>query len=185
MAQVNFNVEEGKFTQQELCEAAGLDRGTVDTWIIRGVLHTTKVGGRIIRGRRLFSILAIFEAAVIGELVTSSAIGPSDGAKIAKCAAANWNTKDDWKPMVLRSVEASLPYKNVYLLARRFDGEWLTQDCFGDDKAGPEFKPMRSYQELLNHSFVVVPASYILARVYLACNKMLPASSESNQRRNQ
>ena len=49
-----------------------LDSVTVDTWLLRGIMHTTKVGGRILRGRRLFSVLAIFEAAVIGELVAFS-----------------------------------------------------------------------------------------------------------------
>src|SRR6202047_5292132 len=49
------------FSQRELCQITGLDTVTVDTWLIRGILETTKVDGRVLRGRRLFSVLTIFD----------------------------------------------------------------------------------------------------------------------------
>jgi hypothetical protein len=61
---------------------------TVDTWLIRGILETTKVDGRVLRGRRLFSVLAIFEAKVTADLVSELAMGPSEASKVARCAGA-------------------------------------------------------------------------------------------------
>ena len=47
-----MDVQVGIFTQAELCQVTGLNSVTVDTWLIRGILRTTKVGGRTLRGRR-------------------------------------------------------------------------------------------------------------------------------------
>ena len=64
-----MDVRAATFSQRELCQITGLDMVTVDTWLIRGILETTKVDGRVLRGRRLFSVLAIFEAKVTADLV--------------------------------------------------------------------------------------------------------------------
>ena len=66
-----MDVRAATFSQRELCQITGLDTVTVDTWLIRGILETTKVDGRVLRGRRLFSVLTIFEAKVT-ELSTPS-----------------------------------------------------------------------------------------------------------------
>ena len=66
-----------------------LDTVTVDTWLIRGILETTKVDGRVLRGRRLFSVLAIFEAKLTADLVSELAMGPSEASKVARCAGAD------------------------------------------------------------------------------------------------
>jgi hypothetical protein len=76
-SKVEMDVQAGIFTQAELCQVSGLNSVTVDTWLIWGILRTTKVGGRTLRGRRLFSVLAIFEAKVTGELVTRLSLPPS------------------------------------------------------------------------------------------------------------
>ena len=44
---------------------------------VRGILETTKVDGRVLRGRRLFSVLTIFEAKVTADLVNELAMGPA------------------------------------------------------------------------------------------------------------
>jgi hypothetical protein len=54
---------QGKWTsvppsQRELCQITELDTVRADTWLIMGILETTKVDGRVLRGRRLFSVLA-------------------------------------------------------------------------------------------------------------------------------
>ena len=59
--QGQMDVRAATFSQRELCQITGLDTVTVDTWLIRGILETTKVDGRVLRGRRLFSVLTIFE----------------------------------------------------------------------------------------------------------------------------
>ena len=54
---------QGKWTsvppsQRELCQITELDTVRADTWLIMGILESTKVDGRVLRGRRLFSVLA-------------------------------------------------------------------------------------------------------------------------------
>jgi hypothetical protein len=60
-----MDVQAGIFTQAELCQVTGLNSVTVDTWLIRGILRTTKVGGRTLRGRRqeFFPVMAPRSAA--------------------------------------------------------------------------------------------------------------------------
>jgi hypothetical protein len=83
-----MDVRAATFSQRELCQITGLDTVTVDTWLIRGILETTKVDGRVLRGRRLFSVLAIFEAKVTADLVSGLAMPPSEASKVARCAAS-------------------------------------------------------------------------------------------------
>ena len=95
------------FRKRNVCQITGLDTVTVDTWLIRGILETTKVDGRVLRGRRLFSMLAIFEATVTAELVNGLAVPPSEASKVARCATADWNAPGDWKRKVVEAIERS------------------------------------------------------------------------------
>ena len=90
-----MDVRAATFSQRELCQITELDMVTVDTWLIRGILETTKVDGRVLRGRRLFSVLAIFEAKVTADLVNGLAMPPSEASKVARRAAA-----DGMRPMI-------------------------------------------------------------------------------------
>ena len=105
---------------------AQFDTVTVDTWLIRGILETTKVDGRVLRGRRLFSVLAIFEAKVTADLVSGLGMGPSEASKVARCAAADWNAPDDWKRKVVEAIERSANVARVFLLVARADEGWVT-----------------------------------------------------------
>src|ERR1700733_10522776 len=102
-----MDVRAATFSQRELCQIIGLDTVTVDTWLIRGILETTKVDGRVLRGRRLFSVLAIFEAKLTADLVSELAMGPSEASKVARCAGADWHAPDDWKRKVVEAIERS------------------------------------------------------------------------------
>jgi hypothetical protein len=121
-----MDVQAGIFTQAELCQVTGLNSVTVDTWLIRGILRTTKVGGRTLRGRRLFSVLAIFEAKVTSELVTRLSLPPSEASEVARCAAADWNTADDWKFGVITAIERSAKFASVFLMIVRTEDGWRT-----------------------------------------------------------
>jgi hypothetical protein len=83
-SKVEMDVQAGIFTQAELYKVSGLNSVTVDTRLIRDILRTTKVGGRTLRWRRLFSVLAIFEAKVTGELVTRLSLPPSEASEVAR-----------------------------------------------------------------------------------------------------
>ena len=98
-----MDVRAATFSQRELCQITGLDTVTVDTWLIRGILETTKVDGRVLRGRRLFSVLAIFEAKLTADLVSELAMGPSEASKVGE----DWYVLDEWKCKVVEVIERS------------------------------------------------------------------------------
>src|SRR5947209_7968659 len=78
------------FSQAELCEAAGIDHETANNWIKRGLLETTAVGGRRMRGRRLFSMLEIYKAHLMQEMIKYLGIPPSHCVEIANRAIAEF-----------------------------------------------------------------------------------------------
>lgn len=175
-----MDVQTGIFTQAELCQITGLDSVTVDTWLIRGILQTTKLGGRTLRGRRLFSMLAIFEAAVTGELVNRLAMPPSEAAKVAKCAAGDWNAPDDWKPRVIKAIDRSANITHVFLILARTDDGWVTIPSYGNK--APWFEPRSKYEKWLTRPFAVLPASDLLSSVYKKCKEISSGSIESKLR---
>ena len=117
-------------------QITGLDTVTVDTWLIRGILETTKVDGRVLRGRRLFSVLTIFEAKVTADLVNELAMGPSEASNVARCAGADWHAPDDWKRKVVEAIERSANVARVFLLVARADEGWITIPSYAN-KNGP------------------------------------------------
>jgi hypothetical protein len=179
MAQAEFNAEAAIFTQEELCVVAGLPRATVDAWLFRGNLERPKVAGRTLRGVRLFSALAIFEAKFIGELVTILDIGPSEAAKVLKC---DWNAKNaDWKLKVVQAVDRSVQLASVYLLIKRRGGGWITQICYGD-KDGP-FEIGKGHEKWLAEAFAVLPISLMLTTVLKGCKEIRNSPDQSRTRR--
>ena len=111
-----MDVRAATFSQRELCQITGLDTVTVDTWLIRGILETTKVDGRVLRGRRLFSVLAIFEAKVTADLVSGLAMPPSEASKVARCSVL-------------------LVDHHLLSLAKHIDGHFLELDALRGDLA--------------------------------------------------
>ena len=174
-----FDVQTGVFTQGELSAITGLNTMMVDTWLIRGILQTTKVGGRTLKGRRLFSVLAIFEAAVIGELVSRLAMGPSEAAKVARCAAADWNTPEDWKTTVVAAAERSAKVTNVFLIIVRTEDGWRTVPVYGDRNAPPVFEPRSKYEGWFATALGILPASDLLSSVYVKCRKIATEGKDS------
>jgi hypothetical protein len=174
-----MDVQTGTFTQAELCQVTGLNNVTVDTWLIRGILQTTKVGGRTLRGRRLFSVLAIFEAAVVGELVNRLAMAPSEAAKVARCAAADWNTADDWKPRVITAIERSAKLTNVFLIIVRTEDGWRTVPVYGDRNGPPVFEPRSKYEGWFATALGILPASDLLSSIYVKCRKIATEGKDS------
>jgi hypothetical protein len=165
-----MDVQAGIFTQGELCQVTGLDTVTVDTWLLRGVLRTAKVGGRTLRRRRLFSVLGIFEAAVSSELVTHLAMGPTEAAKVARCASTDWAKPDDWKPRIISAVDRSAKVTSVFLLVARKGTDWRTKPVYGSKT--PWFTPESEYEKWTTATFAVLPASDLLASVYKECVKL-------------
>ena len=174
---VEMDVQVGIFTQAELCQVTGLNSVTVDTWLIRGILRTTKVGGRTLRGRRLFSVLAIFEAKVTGELVTRLSLPPSEASEVARSAAADWDTADDWKPRVITAIERSAKFASVFLMIVRTEDGWRTIPVYGNRNGPPLFEPRSKYEKWFANPLGILPASDLLSSVYVRCREISNSQS--------
>src|SRR6476659_475660 len=167
-----MDVRAATFSQRELCQITGLDTVTVDTWLIRGILETTKVDGRVLRGRRLFSVLTIFEAKVTADLVNELAMGPSEASKVARCAGADWHAPDDWKRKVVEAIERSANVARVFLLVARADEGWITIPSYANKNGPPRFEPLAKYEKWLARPLAVLPASDLLSFVYKKCEQI-------------
>jgi hypothetical protein len=181
--QGKMDVQAATFSQKELCQITGLDTVTVDTWLIRGILETTKVDGRVLRGRRLFSMLAIFEATVTAELVNGLAVPPSEASKVARCATADWNAPGDWKREVVEAIERSANVARVFLLLVRVDHGWATIPSYANKNGPPRFEPMSKYERWLARPLAVLPASDLLSSVYEKCEQIRSGSDETKSRK--
>ena len=178
-----MDVRAATFSQRELCQITGLDTVTVDTWLIRGILETTKVDGRVLRGRRLFSVLTIFEAKVTADLVSELAMGPSEASKVARCAGADWHAPDDWKRKVVEAIERSAHFARVFLLVARADEGWVTIPSYANKNGPPRFEPLSKYERWLARPLAVLPASDLLSFVYKKCEQIRNGSDDSGSRK--
>ena len=156
---------------------------TADTWLIRGILETTKVDGRVLRGRRLFSVLAISEAKVTADLVNELAMGPSEASNVARCAGADWHAPDDWKRKVVEAIERSTHVARVFLLVARADEGWVAIPSYANKNGSPRFEPMLKYETWLARPLAVLPASDLLSFVYKKCEQIRNDSDDSRSRK--
>lgn len=168
------------FTQNEVGEILRRNKATLDTWLLRGILQRTKVGGRSLR-TRLFSVEAIFEAKLIDELAIRLAIPASEAKQVARCATADWDMKDGWKPRVARAIERSARIASVYLLIKRRGEGWITKTCYGD-KDGP-FKVIRNNEKWLDEAFAVLPVSLMFETVVKKCEEIQSRSDDTKTRK--
>jgi hypothetical protein len=134
-------------------------------------------------GRRLFSVLAIFEAKLTADLVSELAMGPSEASKVARCAGADWHAPDDWKRKVVEAIERSANVSRVFLLVARVDEGWVTIPSYGNKNGSPRFEPMSKYEKWLARPLAVLPASDLLSFVYEKCEQIRRGSDNPRSRK--
>ena len=147
------------YSQKELCAVAGLDTVTVDTWLNRGLLEKTPIGRRMLRGRRLFSTLSIFEAKTMAELVKELSMPASDASKVARCAAGDWGDPHDWKHGVVAGFDRSVNVARVFLLIAKKNDGWITIPVFAGKHGLPLFEPNVNYAKYMKQIVGILPAS--------------------------
>jgi hypothetical protein len=139
--------------------------------------------GKSQTGRRLFSVLAIFEAKVTADLVSGLAMPPSEASKVARCAAADWHAPDDWKRKVVEAIERSANVSRVFLLVAQFDEGWVTIPSYANKNGPPRFEPMSKYEKWLARPLAVLPASDLLSFVYKKCEQIRNGSDNARSRK--
>jgi Asp-tRNA(Asn)/Glu-tRNA(Gln) amidotransferase B subunit len=160
------------FSQAELCDAAGIENETANNWIKRGLLEPTKVGGRKIRGRRLFSLLDIFKAHLMNEAIKHLAMPPSQSAQIAKQAITTFikteellQIRDDQKPEP--TVACVVQQGNQWIVDVRAGGRALKSLLSRIDKEA----------RLKEHPFAIFPISQAFNLVHQKCLEFLRTTS--------
>jgi hypothetical protein len=153
------------FSQAELCEAAGIDRETANNWIKRGLLETSRLGGRKLRGRRLFSMLEICKAHLMNEVIKYLAIPVSDAAELASQAIAAFV-----KTERLTRIEDRQEAAFALALVSRQRAQWVV-DLRRGGKALFSEKEAREAR----HPLAILPIAQAFVAIHQQCVKYLGA----------
>jgi len=148
------------FSQAELCQVAGIDHETANNWVKRGLLDTAAVGGRKMRGRRLFSLLDICKAHLMNEAVRSLSIPPSHCAEIVNKAMTQFV-----KAEKLDHIEDDRDIHFTVALVTRRRGTWITELRTDGD-------PRKELQQA-SHAMAMWPISQAFTSVHRQCAKVL------------
>lgn len=174
---LGFGVKEPVLSQTQFCEIAGIDMGTANNWVARKVLTPTEIGGRQIKGTRLYSVAKAFQGRLIGELVNYHKVPPSDAAKVAeKVADAGWI--GHWT----RAFERGGSGISSFMLVAWIGGRVAYQQIAGDASTGyPDFSSVRKddLDCFFEHPFIVLPLSRLYREVYEKSCEILARDSRS------
>jgi hypothetical protein len=160
------------FSQAELCEAAGIDRQTANNWVKRGLLETSTLGGRKLRGRRLFSMLEICKAHLMNQAIKCLAIPVSDAAEVVSEAIAAFVKTEK----LTRIEDDHEPSFAVTLVSRHRD-RWIT-DLRRGGKALFSEKESRE----VRYPVAVLPISQAFVAIHHQCAKFLRADRRVRRR---
>jgi hypothetical protein len=160
-----LDLHEPIYSQAELCEVAGTDRITINNRIHSGVLIPGEVSDRRLQGRRLFSVITIFEVKLTTELVNCFRIPPSAAASIAK------KTTDghQWMWVVARGMESKRPAEYVGFVYWSDECQELTA------VVEPMAESHRKVQ-FIERPLLVLPLSRFFTSIYEKCLQILAAS---------
>jgi hypothetical protein len=168
-------------SQPQFCLAAGVDMATANNWVARKILEPTEIGGRQIKGTRLYSIGKTFEGRVIGELVQQR-LGPVvalegllKAANVAKLA-----TKGGWVEHWARALEQNRPSVTGFIILvwskDSYDGQWVN----AEDSGWPDFSSVPNLRRrFLDHPFTVLPVTTLFKDVWHKCMTMLAADPKA------
>lgn len=169
-----FGVKDPVLSQSQFCEVAGIDMTTANNWVARKVCLPTEIGGRHIKGTRLYSVTKAFEGKLIGELVKYHKIPPSDAARVAeKVVSAGWI--GHWT----KAFESGDPYIPSFMLVAWISGRVAFQQIAGDAVSRrPDFSSVRAsdVDYFLEHPFIVLPLSQLYLGVFNKCSAILSGS---------
>jgi hypothetical protein len=168
------------FTSGEAARIAGISDNTFGVWLLRGHVRAAREERKTSkrrrpRGGRLFSVVTIFEAKIVRQLVENLAITPSEATKIAQIAAAG-----DWKQQVISGLPSSPP--PISLLVSRVAEHWQVIDYRAEVGGIPvrrEEDSSAAIDAMTKSPFAVLPVALPLAFVYQHCLQFLTGSDQS------
>jgi hypothetical protein len=181
MNQADVDVKAPILSQPQFCEAAGVDMMTANNWIARGVLKPSEIGGRQIKGTRLYSITKAFEGRIIAELVKQG-IGPaqSSEALVAGARVASVATRGGWVEHWARAFDAKRPFVSAFMVLA-WSGDCYDAQLVSGNQAGwPDFSAVPDMRRrFFGHPFVVLPIADFFLDVWKKSVVMLKADRQS------
>lgn len=154
---------------------------TANNWVARKVLEPTEIGGRQIKGTRLYSISKAFEGRIIIELVKHQKIGPGDAAKVVEAAQiAALATKGGWVEHWARALDANRSLVTAFMVVAWSNDCYDAQVINGDASALPDFSSVPNMRRrFFKHPFLVLPHKDLFVDVWKKCVAIL--ASEQKQ----
>jgi hypothetical protein len=183
-ARNQLDLNEAQFSQLELCEAAGITMSTANNWILTGVIRPAPTTGRRTRKPRSFSLLTIYEAKVIGELVKAKALdtSPTTAAAIARRTTAKGHT---WHLSIPGNLARGSSLLDVFGIVFWSDQcrDWdVWVDPPTDDMLRINLKTIaeeRGEPRLAERPILVLPVGRYFVTVYKSCQAMVEASPKA------
>jgi hypothetical protein len=168
-------------SQPQFCFAADVDMLTANNWVARKVLQPTEIGGRQIKGTRLYSITKAFEGRIIIELVKHQKIGPGDAAKAVEAAKiAALATKGGWVEHWARALDANRSLVAAFMVVACSNDCYDAQVINGNASGWPDFSSVPNMRRrFFKHPFLVLPHKDLFVDVWKKCVAML--ASEQKQ----
>jgi hypothetical protein len=161
MSMKNPDVNSPVLSQPEFCSVTGLSMKATNNLVDRRIFLPSEIGGRHVKGTRLYSIAKAFQGKIINETTTHNKITLGDAAAIAELG-----TKGGFIEHWARAQDANRPYVPAYMVVA-----W-TKDCYeaqviSGGKAGwPDFSSVPNLRRrFFAHPFLLLPLSDLFFEV--------------------
>jgi len=185
-ARNQLDLNEPQFSQLELCKAAGITMPTANNWILTGVIRPAPTAGRRTRKPRSFSLLTIYEAKVIGELVKAKGLdtSPTTAAAIARRTTAKGHTWYLSIPGHLTRGSSPLDYFGIVFWSDQCRDWDVWVDPPSDNIVRINLKTIaekRGEPRLAERPILVLPVGRYFVTVYKICQAMVEASPKAEE----
>lgn len=172
-----IDMSEPQFTQKEASQISGLPNKTINNWIDRGYLQLSTIGGRVIPGRRLYSIMDMIRMAVMCECNALASVPPSGLTEISNNIIHQvWTeTERDGNGQLVRGASSYYVVHHDTEKGKTI-GNWYFQMPDGGDFYDRDPKLYSTTAQtvgLPRHACLMIPVSRIAGRVFLKATDLL------------
>jgi hypothetical protein len=176
MRRGGVDIKQPILSQPQFCRAAGIDMVMANNLVARRILLPTEIGGRHIKGTRLYSISKAYEGRIISETATHHKVPLADAAAIGRLA-----TEGGYIEHWARALDADKPLIAAFMVVAWSKGCYDKQIISADEKtAWPDFSSVPNMRSrFFRHPFLVLPLVDFFEDVRKKCLAML--SSEQKE----
>jgi hypothetical protein len=175
MSRHGVDIKQPILSQPQFCQAAGMNMVMANNLVARRILLPSEIGGRHIKGTRLYSISKAYEGRIISETATHHKVPLADAAAIGRLA-----TEGGYIEHWARALDANKPLIAAFMVVAWSKGCYDAQVINGDKSGLPNFASLPTVRRrFFKHPVLVLPLSELFVDVWRKCMAML--SSEQKQ----